>query len=493
MEQCARQPMFGSHIICRRPGIWPGENGEPVVHCGDVLWINGVWQPAGMRTGNFIWPSDSPVERPGEPSDCHVGRSIQARIQDYWRFRYGGGAIMALGAVASSMLGAWPRWRPCLFIGGDSGGGKSYLLETLRAMCPLHFYTTDTTKAGLESNLAGRAMASFVDEASDQADQRGAQTLLNLITAATGGEGAKVVRGTADGKGRSTLMVGAVIMASVAPPDMQPQHLARVALVELLSPEQGEDHRAEMEALIEQCRAQSPAIWGRMLAGHKRYARALTAFREALARIGCPPRQMDQHGAILAGHWTLCHDEVPDERESLNHVAAIRDFVLDAREVAEESAGRQVVEHLASYRLRLNRSTEEVPTAELAALVWENRRDPESGETLAASAMAEGAQKDLNRHGMRAIRADETGRYGRPPPQRGGPGDGLWIDYRSQPVVEIFEGTPWAGQRFRYPLRSLPNARELPVDCFIKIGRRAVRKAIWISRADLLGDAESDE
>ena len=187
-------------------------------------------------------------------------------------------------------------------------------------MCPLHFYTTDTTKAGLESNLAGRAMPSFVDEASDQADQRGAQTLLSLITAATGGEGAKIVRGTADGKGRSTLVVGAVIMASVAPPDMQPQHLARVALVELLAPERGEDHRAEMEELIEQCRAQSPAIWGRMLAGHKRYVVALTAFREALARIGCPPRQMDQHGGILAGHWTLCHDDVPNESEALNHV-----------------------------------------------------------------------------------------------------------------------------------------------------------------------------
>src|SRR3954454_16742067 len=59
--------------------------------------------------------------------------------------------------------------------------------ESFSGMCPLHFYTTDTTKAGLESNLSGRAMASFVDEASDQADQRGAQTLLNLITAATGG------------------------------------------------------------------------------------------------------------------------------------------------------------------------------------------------------------------------------------------------------------------------------------------------------------------
>jgi hypothetical protein len=84
-------------------------------------------------------------------------------MQEYWRFRHGGGAIVVLGTIASAMLGAWPRWRPSLFIGGDVGGGKSYLLDTARAMCPLHYYTTDTTKAELENNLAGRAMPSFVD------------------------------------------------------------------------------------------------------------------------------------------------------------------------------------------------------------------------------------------------------------------------------------------------------------------------------------------
>jgi hypothetical protein len=89
---------------------------------------------------------------------------------------------------------------------------------------------------------------------------------------------------------------------------------------------------------------------------------------------------------------------------------------------------------------------------------------------------------------MRALRADETSsRFGRPPPQRGGPGDGLWIAFTSAPVVKLFEGTAWAGQRFRYLLRSLPSARELPAGCFVKIGDRTVRKAIWIPRADLLG------
>ena len=494
MDQCARQPMFGSHIIIRRPGVWPGEDGEPIMHCGDALFINGMFRAAGMRTGNTIWPADYAVDRPGPPCDAEVGRYIQACTQEYWRFRHGGGAIICLGTTTVAMLGAWPRWRPSLFIGGDVGGGKSYLLDALRAMCPLHYYTTDTTKAGLEHNLSGRAMPSFVDEASDQADQRGAQNLLSLITAATGGEGSKVARGTSDGKGRTTQVIGAVIMASIAPPEMQPQHVARVSVIELQAPESGEDHRAEMDLLIQFCQEHRSAILGRVLAGHKRFLLALDMFRDALARIGCASRQMDQFGAILAGYWTLCHDGVPDDREALNLVAAIRDFVQDAGEVAEQSAGRLVVEHLASYRLRRDHSTEEWPTAELAVRAWESRQDPELGEQLDPGVVAESAQRDLGRNGMRALRADETnGRFGRPPPQRGGSGDGVWIAYTSAPVVKIFDGTVWAGQRCRYLLRSLPSARELPAGCFIKIGDRTVRKAIWISRADLLGEMGGDQ
>jgi len=407
-------------------------------------------------------------------------------MQEYWRFGHGGGAIMVLGTVASAMLGAWPRWRPSLFIGGDVGGGKSYLLDTARAMCPLHYYTTDTTKAGLEANLAGRAMPSFVDEASDQVDQRGPQNLLALITAATGGEGSKVARGTGDGKGRSTQVVGAVIMASVAPPDMQPQHLARISLVELLAPEAGQDHRAEMDELIAFCRKQAPAIWGRILAGHKRYLLSLAAFREALSRIGCPPRQMDQHGAILAGHWVLCHDNVPDNREGLNHVAAIRDYVLDAGEVAQQSPGRRIAEHLARFKLRKVQSIEEFPVAELAMRAWATAHDPDSGDRI-ESPDADHHQSILARNGFRAVRADEIKDRSHREIPRGGPGDGLWVAYNTPEVLRIFANTEWQGQRWRHLLRSIPGVIR-PSGRRVVINGVGTPGVIWIPRAILLGE-----
>lgn len=76
LKACGEQPMFGPHIVIRKPGVWPGETGEPVAHCGDELFIDGVFRPAGLRTGNIIWPADPPVDRPSQPCAADVGRYI---------------------------------------------------------------------------------------------------------------------------------------------------------------------------------------------------------------------------------------------------------------------------------------------------------------------------------------------------------------------------------------------------------------------------------
>jgi hypothetical protein len=212
IRQCAGQPMPGDDLAVRHTGVWLFDDGKPVAHCGDVLWHNGKLTPAGLRTLTAIYAADPPASRPGEPCGPEIVKHIQITAQRLWRERTAGGIIMLLGAVGSALLGAVPRSRSCIFIGGDVGGGKSMPLDLARAMCPMHCYTSDTTKAGLEAAINGHAMPSLIDEASDQEDQRGAQNLLALITASTGGEGAKITRGTGDGKGRSAARNSASVM-----------------------------------------------------------------------------------------------------------------------------------------------------------------------------------------------------------------------------------------------------------------------------------------
>ena len=71
LKLAGEQPIWGPHVITRRPGVWPGETGAPIVHCGNVIWIDGDLQPAGMRTGNLIWPACPAEARPGAP--CRAG------------------------------------------------------------------------------------------------------------------------------------------------------------------------------------------------------------------------------------------------------------------------------------------------------------------------------------------------------------------------------------------------------------------------------------
>ncbi len=121
LKLAGEQPIWGPHVITRRPGVWPGETGAPIVHCGNVIWIDGDLQPAGMRTGNLIWPACPAEARPGAPCGPEIGKGIQMRMQELWTFRQGGGAIVALGTIGSALLGAWPRWRASMFIAGVIG------------------------------------------------------------------------------------------------------------------------------------------------------------------------------------------------------------------------------------------------------------------------------------------------------------------------------------------------------------------------------------
>ena len=53
-------------------------------------------------------------------------------------------------------------------------------------------------------------------------------------------------------------------------------------------------------------------------------------------------------------------------------------------------------------------------------------------------------------------------------------------------LTKLFDHSPWPGQRWAHVLRGLPTV--IHAARKIRIGAANVRAAIWISRADLLGE-----
>ena len=479
MAECTRAGIWGDALIIRRPGIWQGPDGAPIVHCGDAVLMDGSEHPAGLRLGNALFAADSATPRPAAACGPEVAAAIVRDMAELWRWRQPGGEILAMGLLGAGLLGAAARWRPNGFIIGGPGSGKSKLLGLMMACAPVSFQTNDTTKEGISQAVNRRAMPIFVDEASDRADRMAAQALMDLVLAATGDGGARAFRGTSDGRGRSVEVLGVITMASVAPPDMQAQHVARFTMLELVKPDGGADNSAAMAAATERARAAGPGLWGRMLAGWSRWTQALETYRSALGRAGCAPREMDQIGALLASWWVLVDDDVPTERQALDGVHAVTNYARRAEEVAEVDGSRLAVQHLLSSKITRNHTTDQVPIGELILQAFDGG-DAASGDQTAANT-------HLIRHGIRVIRAEQLeDKRGFPVP-RGGSGDGVWFATTARPLSDLFRGSSFEGSRWRFSILQLESARKSARN--VRFGALAC-PGIWVSRKCLL--VESD-
>jgi hypothetical protein len=485
MAMCRSAGLFGPHVALRGPGVWAGEEGAPIVHCGDMVMIDGEWRPTGFRSGDQVWTSAPRRVRPGldwegEPlprvaqafaAKAEAAREVLQSIEKLWKFRLEGSPIICLGLMAVGYYGVAARWRPNGYLVGGTGSGKSMLLHLLRACVPGAEYSTDTTKAGIEAAINGRPTPIYLDEAGDR-QGLGTQLLLDVVLSATGGDGTRGLRGAADGGSRSFQAACSVIMAAVSPPPMGPQHKDRFTIVHLTKPGAGEDNQAAMQAATRRAAEMAPLLWGRALQGWPRWEKARLAFRDALTRAKCAARELDQMGSILAGWWVLVEDGLPSSDRADQAVLAVAEFVRDASDVAADDGPRRVVQYLASTTIQRDRSTDIEQIGVLAERAWTGdqlERDP--------------AQRLLERFGIRIIRStDDKGTNGKPVP-RGYLDDGVWFAKSAETLRRLFVGSPFEGDRWIYELSRHPTAVESKKS--VRVGGVS-GPAIWISRKDWL-------
>ena len=475
MREAAAAGIYGDHIVIRQPGIWRGAEGAPVVHCGSDLWMDGAWRRAGARIGDTVWVSGPPVRKPDKPCGPEIGLYLAREIARLWTFKHSGSNMICVGLMATAMLGAAPHHRPSGFLRAEAGSGKSLLLDALRACAPMHYYTNDTTAAGVTGAMNGRAMPIYIDEPTDRVDQVGALKLMDLVLASAGGEGVKGSRGNVDGTHRTIEMVGAFLYAATSPPELQPQHMRRITMVDLVAPAAGTDHRIPMEDLASDMRAESHRIWARVIQSWQRWKMAATAYREALAAIGCAGGEIDQMSAILAGWWIMTEDGEPSPRDARIGVASIRDFVRVADDVAADSNPRRAVAVLLAALVQYDGTTRREQVGTLLSRIWQQY--DVNGSFHDATAAAE----CLGRHGIRAICArDVTDKQNRPVP-RLADGDGLWLAPAS--ARALFKDSPFEGDRWRTELLRLPGAKASRFN--VRIGGGQPGKSVWLSREDV--------
>lgn len=468
IQQCERAGIFSDSTMIRRAGVWPGDANGPVANCGDAVFSGGTQLAPGSKIGRQIFVAGASYPHPAkQPAPVEIAQNIGREIADLWNFRDPGGEIMVMGLIGAGYLGAALDWRPNGFITGPSNAGKTSLLAVLRALTPMHFFSTDTTKAGVESAVAGRAMPIFLDESSDRADA--AQNLIDVVLSASSGAGTKLHRGTADGTGRSIEVCASIVMASISPPAMLPQHRSRFVLIELEKPARGDDHRAEMTALAKSCERAAPGLFARALGCVSLYEASLAAFRAALGRAGCVAREMDQVGSTLAGWWFLVEDKAPSPQAADATVAAVDKYIRGAEMMDVEDGPSAVLDVLFSSVVSLDRSTDHASIARLIDRVLSAHPD-DFGEQKTA-------KRTLERYGLRVVPADALTARNRPV-QRVTQGAGLWINPIAKPLADLFSKSNFAGQRWLIELRRHRDVHGY--DANVRVGALPPRRCLWL-------------
>jgi hypothetical protein len=479
MELCGAAGLYGGHVVMRGPGVWAGDDGAPVVHSGDAVLMGGEWRASGFRLHDRVWMAAPRRPRPAAPAGPEVGQQLQREIADLWQFRLAGSEIVAVGLMAVGYYGTAARWRPNGYLIGGTGSGKSMLLQALRACVPGSEFSTDTTKAGIEASINGKPTPVYIDEAGDR-QGLGAQMLLDVVLSASGGDGTRGLRGGADGGSRSFQAACSVIMAAVSPPQMGPQHRDRFTVLHLVKPGTGADNRGAMEELTRWAADVAPSLWGRAIAGWGRFEAARIAFREALARSQCAPREMDQIGAILAAWWVVTAEGEPDAAAASDGVAAVAEFIRGAEDVAADDGPRRVVQFLASTTVQRDRSTDIEQIGVLVEKAW-SARDP---------TVREGPQRLLERFGIRIVQGDDAKTSNGKPVPRGMLGDGMWFAKSAETLRQLFRGGPYEGDRWAYELARHPTAVESKKT--VRVGG-VTGAAIWLSREDWAPPGAEDD
>ena len=309
-------------------GVWE-DRGRVVANLArEGLMVDGELVPiAGIESAHSYIANGRPVPlvEPmglGEAIDvCDIVCSLRWADPFY-------GAALAGWLATAPIVGTLP-WRPNLWLSGQSGSGKSFVLNHIvRPLIePVGLYVQGhTTEAGVRQTISGKACPVVWDEfeIESRGDSERRKAVMELIRNSTQGR-TGIRKGAAGGHGGVThLVVASWLLASVNTQQTQRADIRRTLTIELAGQSRDEAKRAQEAAqfgeLERRLRKWDEAIGLRWAWRSVRMAKAIRASRELmidqmLAR-NIARATADQIAGLLAGYWSLLSDQAASPEQA---------------------------------------------------------------------------------------------------------------------------------------------------------------------------------
>ena len=473
MSAAARRGIWTPNDRVRGPGAWPGDNdGEVILHCGDVLLIDGKWRSPGM-IGKFVYPAHAPVPRPSEthaPGGPQGPGSELLALARYWAWRRPDiDPELMVGAVGCLIMGGALPWRPTVWVAGEPGFGKSALHAAIRQVLGENgvIATADATEAGLRQYIKFGTLPVLFDEMEPGEDPRKSAAVLSLARRAS--SGSVSLRGSA-GHVEHEFVVRAMFMfSSIVVPPLTGAERSRIAMLDLmpLGP------RTPPITKPARLRALGAALRRRLLDQWPRFPEVLAAYRGALIEGGHDARGADLYGTLLA-----CMDLVLFDR------AGFGEGELEAWAIRLPPGGGESLDAAEPDHQRCLTHLLSAPVDAYRAGVRRTIGQWIADALGSSSDQPRTANAILETYGLKvAIRDGEDRNFAR----------GLYVATGHNGLSAIFNGTHWGGGGgktgpWSQALRRLPGAEIGPTQRFAG----AVIKTTWVPESALSAGLADD-
>lgn len=413
----------------RGRGAWLGDNGELVLHCGDVLYDGRKWHEPGM-IGRHVYPAASPILRP--ISGPVRGRDNPAdellALFNTWNLRRKElDALLVLGWFGAAWLGGALGWRPVMWITGGKGTGKSTFHTTLGRLFDTEPQTSsgalvqvaEASAAGIWQKLGHATLPVNIDEAEpEEGDNRKLNATVKLARLAA--SGGLILRGGADHSASEFTARSCFLFSSILIPPLLGQDRSRIAIIELGELPKGQP---APDISARRLRDMGARLLRRLVDGFPRLATTLEAYRGALLDAGHSSRGADVFGTLLACADLLRHDHEPDSDTLLEITDKLRvDKLAEIEDDARDE--ERCLQHLLSSAVPIAGGVKR-SIAEL--IEHANSDDPEIDWRP--------AERTLETYGLAVKRTGEKGetRY-------------FAVANYHVELARLFEGTHWSGR-----------------------------------------------
>jgi len=419
----------------RGRGAW-FDDGRSVLHLGDRLLVDGKQIPITDFQTRFIYERKPPLE--GLMPEGHLDESEALRLHQItgmlnWQKPINS-TLLAGWIVLSPICGAM-QWRPHVWLTGQRGTGKTWLVDNIIAPAIGASSLTvqsNSTEAGIRQRLKQDARPVVFDEAEgeNQHARQRMQAVLELARQASSDGLAEIAKGTAGGKALSFKVRSMFLMGSINVGLAQASDKSRFTVLTLSKAPHGIEGRKQFEALEETVNNTMTKEFCAGLRARTYHLiptirKSAKVFAKAAAEHIGNQRAGDQLGALLAGAWSLGSSEVVTEAEAADYVRG-QDWGLDADE-SMDSDETMLMQHLLSSRIDIEiqggfRRTRTV--AEILEKLSSAHMDQPSNDF---EYMPEDGKQAIARAGIRYA-------------------DGFVIISESHPrLKEILRDTPWGG------------------------------------------------